>query len=79
MLTAPALHPPRGRGPEEGGVIAIRKRLRMLRTSERGATAIEYGLICALIVIAMIAGLESLAGGSSSMWGRVLTNVSAVM
>jgi pilus assembly protein Flp/PilA len=51
----------------------------MLGTSERGATAIEYGLICALIVIAMIAGLQTLAGGSSSMWGRVLTNVSAVM
>jgi pilus assembly protein Flp/PilA len=60
-------------------VTAIRNRLRMLGTSERGATAIEYGLICALIVIAMIAGLESLAGGSGSMWGRILTNVSAVM
>ena len=60
-------------------MIAIRKRLRTLGTSERGATAIEYGLICALIVIAMIAGLESLAGGSGSMWGRILTNVSAVM
>jgi pilus assembly protein Flp/PilA len=79
LLTALAVHLPRGRGSEEGGVIAIRKRLRMLGTSERGATAIEYGLICALIVIAMIAGLESLAGGSGSMWGRILTNVSAVM
>lgn len=60
-------------------MIAIRKRLRMLWTSERGATAVEYGLICALIVIAMIAGLETLAGGSSSMWGRIVTNVSSVM
>jgi pilus assembly protein Flp/PilA len=60
-------------------VNAIRKRLRKLGTSERGATAIEYGLICALIVIAMIAGLQTLAGGSSSMWGRILTNTSAVM
>ena len=58
---------------------AIRKYLRMLVQSERGATAIEYGLICALIVITMIAGLKTLAGGSSSMWGKVLTNVSAVM
>ena len=60
-------------------LIAIRKRLLMLRKNERGATAIEYGLICALIVIAMIAGLQTLAGGSSSMWGKVQTNVSAVM
>ena len=54
LLTAYRLHLRRGRGPEEGGVIAVRKRLRLLRTSERGATAIEYGLICALIVIGMI-------------------------
>lgn len=60
-------------------MIAIRKRLRKLRTSERGATAIEYGLICALIVIGMIAGLKTLAGGSSSMWGKILTTVSTYM
>jgi pilus assembly protein Flp/PilA len=60
-------------------VSAIRKCLRMLGADERGATAIEYGLICALIVITMIAGLKTLAGGSSSMWGRVLTKVSGVM
>ena len=60
-------------------MIAIRKRLRMLWTSERGATAIEYGLICALIVIAMMAGLETLAGGSGSMWGRIQSNVNAHM
>jgi pilus assembly protein Flp/PilA len=60
-------------------VIAIRKLLRMLGTSERGATAIEYGLICALIVIAMMAGLETLAGGSQSMWGKILTKVNTYM
>ena len=58
---------------------AIRKSLRMLGADRRGATAIEYGLICALIVIAMIAGLHTLAGGSSSMWGRIQTNMSNVM
>ena len=60
-------------------MIAIRKRLRMLWTSERGATAIEYGLICALIVIAMMAGLQTLAGGSSSMWGKIQTSVDTYM
>ena len=39
-------------------MIAIRTILRMLRADQRGATAIEYGLIAALIVIAMMAGLE---------------------
>ena len=60
-------------------MIAIRKCLRMLGESQRGATAIEYGLICALIVIAMIGGLKTLAGGSSSLWGRILGDVSTYM
>ena len=68
---ASGLNPPRGRGPEEGGVIAIRKTLRMLGADQRGATAIEYGLIAALIVIAMIGGLQSLGGGVGGMWGKL--------
>jgi pilus assembly protein Flp/PilA len=60
-------------------VIAILKCLRLLGAEQRGATAIEYGLICALIVVAMTAGVHTLAGGSASMWGRILTNISAIM
>jgi pilus assembly protein Flp/PilA len=52
-------------------VIAIRRILRMLGADERGATAIEYGLIAALIVIAMISGLQSLGGGVGGMWGKI--------
>jgi pilus assembly protein Flp/PilA len=43
----------------------------MLGADERGATAIEYGLIAALIVIAMMAGLESMGGGVGGMWGKL--------
>jgi pilus assembly protein Flp/PilA len=50
---------------------AIRSKSRRLLADKKGATAIEYGLICALIVIAMIAGLKSLGGGSGGMWGIV--------
>ena len=39
-------------------MIAIRTNMRKLRADRRGATAIEYGLIAALIVIAMMAGLS---------------------
>lgn len=60
-------------------MIAILNCLRMLGANQRGATAIEYGLICALIVVAMMAGVHTLAGGSASMWGRILTNVSTIM
>jgi pilus assembly protein Flp/PilA len=51
----------------------------MLGADERGATAIEYGLICALIVIAMTAGLETLGGGTGQMWGKLSTAASTYM
>lgn len=60
-------------GLEEGGVTAIREMLRMLKVDRRGATAIEYALIAALIVIAMIAGMKALGGGLTSLWGNVDT------
>ena len=40
--------------------------LRKLRADERGATAIEYGLIAALIVIAMMGGLKLWAEASGA-------------
>ena len=54
---------------------AIRFILRTLRTCERGATAIEYGLIAALIVVAMIAALAQLGGGAGGMWTKIHDNV----
>ena len=45
--------------------------LRRLRSDKRGATAIEYGLIAALICIAVIGGMEQLGGGSNGMWGKL--------
>ena len=39
-----------------------------LRRDKRGATAIEYGLIVALIAIAMMGGLRTLGGGAGGMW-----------
>ena len=58
---------------------AIRVILRKLRADQRGATAIEYGLIAALIVIAMMGGLSALGGGSEGMWGRIQQNVAESM
>ncbi|HEY8624001.1 MAG TPA: Flp family type IVb pilin [Casimicrobiaceae bacterium] len=60
-------------------MIAIRRSLRMLRADRRGATAIEYGLICGLIVVAMTSGLQLLGGGTNGMWGKILSDLSAVM
>ena len=58
---------------------AIRTTWRMLLRDERGATAIEYGLIAALIVIAMMGALSSLGGGVGGMWSDLGTTVSTYM
>jgi len=56
-------------------VIAIRRTLHRLSADQRGATAIEYGLIVALIALAMIGALSELGGGAGGMW----TNISAAV
>ncbi|RZM24102.1 MAG: Flp family type IVb pilin [Sphingomonas sp.] len=43
----------------------------------RAATAVEYGLMLAFVVIVMIAGLTDLAGTTSRMWTRIEAAVAA--
>jgi pilus assembly protein Flp/PilA len=50
-------------------------RLRKLLADRRGATAVEYGLILAMIVLAMFAALQSLAGATTAMWSDVSDKV----
>lgn len=45
------------------------------RAHQKGATAIEYGLIAALVCIAAIAGMRSLGGSNNKGWGGVATAV----
>ncbi|QNP44329.1 Flp family type IVb pilin [Sphingomonas daechungensis] len=49
----------------------MRRNFRRLRTDQKGATAIEYGLIAALIVIAMMGGLRAMGGGAGGMWTNI--------
>lgn len=42
---------------------------------DRGATAVEYGLIVALIVLAMMGSLNLFASNSIAMWSDVATKV----
>ena len=44
---------------------------------ESGATAIEYGLIAALIAVVIIAALQLLGGNISTQFGKVATAVGA--
>ena len=47
---------------------------RLLRDT-RGATAIEYGLIVALVVIAMLTALGSVADQDTGLWALVKTEI----
>jgi len=38
---------------------------------ENGATAIEYGLIAALVAVAIVGALTTLGGGLTTMFGKV--------
>jgi len=38
---------------------------------ESGATAIEYGLIAALVAVAIVGALTTLGSGLSTMFGKV--------
>ena len=58
--------------------MAVQRMLRTLHCDQRGATAIEYGLIAALIAIAMMTGLSALGGGSGGMWTSIGTKVANV-
>ena len=45
----------------------------------RGATAIEYGLIVALICIAIMGAMEGVANENTGLWAVVTQNVTANM
>jgi pilus assembly protein Flp/PilA len=53
----------------------MKRRVIKLIGNARGATAIEYGLIVALIVIVIVGGIQALGGGSSSIWANVTKKV----
>lgn len=51
------------------------KLLRTLAGDRRGATAVEYGLICALIILTMMSALQLFATTSVGMWNNVSNKV----
>lgn len=53
------------------------KLLNAFRASRRGATAIEYGLIAALIAVAAIAALGGLGNRLKTTFSNVSTNMKA--
>jgi len=52
----------------------MRALLHLLR-DDQGATAVEYGLIVALIVIAMVTSLQMVANTNAGLWNNVSNQV----
>ncbi|MET3710294.1 pilus assembly protein Flp/PilA [Sphingomonas trueperi] len=53
------------------------KMLRKLVANRRGATAIEYGLIAALIAVAAIAAMQGLGSSLNGTFTNVSSNMKA--
>ena len=59
--------------------MTVRKAMLKLLRDQRGATAIEYGLIAALIVLAMMTALQSFANNANAMFDEVSTKTGEAM
>jgi pilus assembly protein Flp/PilA len=57
----------------------IRKFLKTIGNDNRGATAVEYGLIVSMIVLAMAGALQSVATATNDVWSDVMTSSNDVM
>ena len=54
------------------------KRCTALRSDRRGVTALEYGLIAALIAVAIIGGVTSLGSSLKAEFSGIATTIAAV-
>lgn len=57
---------------------AILNVFRRLAPDQRGATAIEYGLIASLIIVAIVGSLSGLGGGVGGMWTNLSSTITAL-
>jgi pilus assembly protein Flp/PilA len=55
---------------------SMRQILLALRRNRRGGTAIEYGLIAALVVMGAFLGFQNFANTTIRMWNNVSSTVS---
>jgi len=52
----------------------VKRWIAKLILDEKAATAIEYGLICALIVVAAMIAMTNVGGSTINMWNVVSDN-----
>jgi len=51
--------------------------LKLFAGDRRGVTAMEYGLIAAFVAVAIIGGLQSLAGGLDALLEKIAGDLNA--
>ncbi len=59
--------------------VILDQKIDQLRKSEKGATAIEYGLIAALISVAAIAAMTTLGESLSTMFNAVASQLDSAV
>ena len=57
----------------------LMKFLKTIGSENSGATAVEYGLIASLVVLAAVGGFQALGNSNSTGWGAVETKVTDAM
>lgn len=55
--------------------MTLKQFLKTIGNDNQGATAVEYGLIVSLIVIAMIGAFQGVANTTTEMWDQVEADV----
>jgi len=59
--------------------MVLTKFLKHIGSDSQGATAVEYGLIISLIVIAMAGALQAVGNANTGQWDNVSDETGAVM
>ena len=57
---------------------SLKQLARRFARDTSGATAIEYGLIAAMIAIGSLVGMVAMGGGVTATWTNIATRVSEV-
>ena len=59
--------------------MSVKRLLSRLLMDERGASAIEYGMICAMIVLGLIAAVNGVATETTKTWNTVSSKSAEAM
>ena len=60
-------------------MLRLNELVRRFTRDQRGTTAIEYGLIIALVAIGFLTGLKALGDGNSASWGATSNKITGAM